>query len=396
MAKKVSKTKKKLTKSKSTSKKLTKVKKSKSTNTPAMRCAKHYAIALVDPFDQMSVGACIPRLPARPSVKQQGRFLGSVQSGSNTGKFFVAIMPSVANEMRTLCQSTNTWNGVRVDTTNGEVFAGRALNIVQGDLKPKANLNVPDDYDVPKYRCRIVSCGFRIRCTSRNDALNGTLYAFASPSHASCEGLSPADFGLSEHCKRVPISKEWTQLTFSAIDEEELMYGATKPFIYGNESMTRLLYYPYCQGIGVGTDPLDDMHGAPIGVVWGECETGQPLTFEYEYIIHYEWYEVNEKQSLETENPIFPHTDTLAAHMAKARQVSQDADGGNDGTILREYAKELSESPITELREIGEWLMNNSRHGSGVSGSRLMKKFEKVFSNHERYGSAYRLIVENN
>lgn len=379
----------KKTKKKKSTKSASTKKKKKSTKSSIKRqmdygkdgrdCAVKYAIAISDPFNSAASGACIPRLPARESVKQEMRSIGNFETNGGTG--FCVMSPSVTNNYRNVIYNHENYASAptKIESTQAAKTANRIRWLTNTDGQNSSYLLPDSSASVPLRRARIIAAGLRIRYRGRTDDMNGTVYAVSSPSHGSLEDMSETDFGTSPYCKRVSVSKEWTQVTLSASDEEELAYP--KADSHYTDQYLRHVLYPFGQGMASSSAVEDESHAPPIAGFWIECDEAINLKFEFEYVCHYEWYQLNHKTSFETKNSVFNGTDEISALLADARRVAENQSQANEKTIVGEFVGGLKKSANAEIRKVGEQAGKVLVQGGAMAAGMAMQYVIDRFSN---------------
>ena len=324
---------------------------------PPNKCGLHYALALADPFDPKAQGVCVPRLPGRSSVKQFGKTTGTFVT--NQGKGFIGMCPSQCSAYRSIVHNNNNWTGTTFDGTDVTRAAGFTTYVtVSGHTI--AQLQTADDSVMPARRSRIVCAGLRVRYIGREENMNGIVYAISSPSHSTLEFRAPSNFATLEYCKRVPVTKDWVTITMSPVDDSELDYAINRPHGNATSNEQMSVYYPYSQGFVSSQGANDDLHGAINAGIFIECEaptannSAAECKFEYEYIYHYEWYDVNEIQSLETRNQVFAETDEIVSLSNQARGTPSQVPGENN--VVSDFVNSMKTSASNEVKKIGRTL----------------------------------------
>ena len=243
-------------------------------------CGRKYLTAAVSPFSADAVGACTPIVPSRPSLKVTARTYGTfVGSGAGGGPGFLIVTPCIAND-DVVAIGTNSGyaggNNVIVTGAN----ATQRINFEAGDLPyTRAQLLSGTADAPPSVRGRIVSVGVRVRYTGSQLNLQGSILAFVSPTHANLNKQSFSEIAQRNGCFRGPISRDWTEVSTIAIDQEELEY------VRSNQSTVKTLY-PFSNHQQLEATDYRNNGGAPIVF----CVTGgTEAPYEFEIVQHIEY-----------------------------------------------------------------------------------------------------------
>lgn len=324
-------------------------------------CDAKYALAICDPFNPLADGACVPKLPARSSVKTSARLFGTISTNHETGHAYIAAKPNFTKDLDQLSVSTSSnTSSTSFQTDHHQVVNGKVVNYACSDLPWNYGYFVPAKEYEPAYaKGRIVSAGLRIRYIGKQEEMNGVVYAYSSPAHQSIEHMDINELRKQASCRRVPVSREWVTVTCSAIDDDEMDYSRDKnPFLQvlagqtlDNENTVRSVCYPFGDGTRVGPqdgteEDTNDLKGPPIMGLFILTQTttqsSQAALFEYEYIVHTE-IALRVENPLETPNEVGHNT----MKIANALNVSKTVGGSNvtDADQKVGFLNELSKQP---------------------------------------------------
>jgi hypothetical protein len=242
-------------------------------------CAAHYATAVGAPFSSGAIGACVPTFPARPSFKVHARTLGSLFVGPSAFGF-LAIAPSIANNVASAWSSLPSYNQTKIDITDLDVttYVMAANPYASGAFLNSATADAMAG--------RIVSVGIRIRYVGTELDRGGLIYGFVSPTHDNINTLGLDKITAYRECIRRPVNREWTTIVVTAIDMDECEYpDSSQYWILGNTSLATInMLYPF-SSLTQATSTLTTT-GAPVACFIVTGVEGNE--FEFEIIQHSE------------------------------------------------------------------------------------------------------------
>lgn len=261
----------------------------KAVSRPALKlteCAAKYAVAIIDPWDKLAMGACVPMAPARPTMKVCGFLRGIVHIGT-AGIGFIAASPCIANNIACVYHSASSFAGSTIEATTFAIL-GVVHNAISNLPFTRTNLVDGGASNVPIALGRIVSAGLSLRYIGTEYNRGGRVMCYSEPTHESINTYTTSVMGAkleSEFSTPGPNrNKCW--ITTNGIDSEELEFPDVANFMSGNEQNLRLCY-PLSRGEKVSNNTGDDTHGA---VIMGALISGLPGdVYEYEYIQHCEY-----------------------------------------------------------------------------------------------------------
>lgn len=324
---------------------------------PVNQCEKGYLAAVTMPFSASADGACVPHFPSRPSMKTAARYQGIItcaadsSAGAINPQGFVAVAPCLANDLPCIYYSTGgafTGNMVDVSQTGaispvqlvqGNPYSYRDLipRPVSGQSETNVNLTIS-----PEIKGRIVSAGLRIRYIGPENTAAGIMCVFTTASHENIQRMNFDDMQSRVGCRRVPVSREWTQIVDSASDAGELDYGEPPILSMGSANIQNFQYikyacYPYCNDKTVTYASADYGDQGAITMIAFIVGASAGAKYEFEYIQHNEF--VGEKVVNATVNQtIAGSTDRVQA--AKDTTVgSNQAREDNTVSCLLNYAQ---------------------------------------------------------
>lgn len=244
-------------------------------------CAAHYALAVGSPFSRLANGACVPTFPARMSQKVTAFLSGQLLAGSQ-GFGFIGVAPCVANNSPQIYATTGAYNGTTIDYTNGT-----GVNPIQVQSLPYSSSQLlGGDVSVPApVTGRIVSCGLRVRYVGTELDKGGLLYCLVTPDHTNTNGLNMASLAAYSECIKVPVSRKWTTIVASAIDQSECAYPEESSVATIVDTATRNMLYPFSQLNAISGATLSV--GAPIMVIGIQSKSQNQ--FEFELVLHVEY-----------------------------------------------------------------------------------------------------------
>lgn len=232
-------------------------------------CVVAYAHAIFDSFSQKALGACIPQYMAGDSFKQYGFIRGSMTIGTG-GIGYVAMAPTVVNNLPSIIHTTSAFTGVAVDTTIATtgVEAIDCVNLQVASSDIDASPNVASG--------RIVAAALSIEYASAIKDIAGTVYSFSSINRTPADGQTVATLGAIRNCARQRVDAKSLYLPQFGINQYEQMYSGD------TYASANLKIYPY-------SGEIDQDGTAEVPATALFLVEGTPgHVFNFEYVIHAE------------------------------------------------------------------------------------------------------------
>lgn len=254
---------------------------------PISECAAKYAIAIADPWNPASEGACVPTHPSRPSQKHTSYRKGTVVIGQD-GFGFVAAAPCLANDQPSIWHTQSNYAGSLASISVDSPALGVAP-VIQTMLPYSGS----DFIDVSAGRFqipvagRIVSASLTLEYTGTELDRAGSVVCFVDPNHSSVAGLNYGDIESRRESSYETSNQSRSKcvVSINGLTEQELQYPEIDPAIYNTNAQLQTMW-PFSEPLSsVGTS--DSFVGAPPMIIWVTGVKGS--TWHYEYIQHTEF-----------------------------------------------------------------------------------------------------------
>jgi hypothetical protein len=280
-------------------------------SSPSVRmshCAAKYALAVTDPLNPATRGACVPYGSA-PTMKVTAftRFDLTIGTG---GLAFMYIAPCLANDSPSVYYTTGSYTGTTAtanqpwatagNSTTAATFTTGWTTAAHNGPFTTAQVTNPTSNDNPSnVQGRIVAAGLRCQYTGTTLNESGLFYGYHDPSHTSLSGISAAIVGSFGDTNIKGINRRPNTLSVFGISEEEMTIKLADP---GGTSGVALDLYPYSNGnvtwetvFGGSTTEIAPytlpasyggstyyvLSGVPVGVVAITGVAGQTVHVEY-------------------------------------------------------------------------------------------------------------------
>jgi hypothetical protein len=334
-------------------------------------CTRHYLQALSKPFDPASLGACVPSMPSRPTIKTATWGTGTFAVGA-AGFGFLLVSPTVCNDTPMLwatnasfsgTSATFTVNNTAGTSTTGVIpvmFANSIFDV--GDILPTGTGFGQTTSS------RIVAVGIECTCTTPIMNVGGTITALVHPDHRNLYGCTSSSLtGFTGSCSK-RIDTKPVRICVGAVSEFERQFSDTSAA--GSAGEERISFaYPFSR-----TEWLESLSqtnswnngAAPIAI----CIDGVPgLSYMYRIIVHYEITGTS-GQTLATPNHLTTRDDTLSSFVANqlgavqaaALQMFGDATRGS----LRLAGQVLMQRGVQALGSMSRGAMSSTAQANGV------------------------------
>ncbi len=327
-------------------------------------CAMKYATAIADPWSPQAEGACIPRHPARNSMKIRGFARFKVTVGTN-GIGFCYLTPCSSNGGACVVYSTGTYAGTDANAT----ITGSTTGVAKGTLStlPFAGSKfVPASvYDPPEVAGRIVSCAMSWQYTGTVSDMGGVVYALVTPDHSNTNGIGTNNIGAFAETQvtRVDSRRHWIGL--SGIDDRELNYP--DPVDDATVSSQNEVTYPFSNGDTFSSDNADASVGGAPACIWIQGKAG--ITFQIEVVQHVEYVGVLAQHALTPTHSDAVGFEVVANAAARLPALAQSKPNASRPSLMKEALTEIGH----ELRPVaaiaGKGLLQIA--GNAIAGAAL-------------------------
>lgn len=300
-------------------------------------CAQHYFLAIAKPFHPDAAGACVPSFPARLSQKTSSFMRGTFSIGT-AGVGYVAVAPVVSNDSPILWLTGNNFSGTSINVVPTALATGVTSVNMTTNLFPTSSYNDGTTSIASTLTTRIISCAIRIRYTGTELNKSGLVYALVEPDHSNVNSLSINSIGAYKECIVNPVTRNWTEVVASAIDNDETNYPDSTQYNLlaapGSGQAEQInMIYPFSRVAAVEGGSL--FIGAPIIAI---MVTGaHNNTYEYEIIQHAETVG-RPVQSVSTKS----HSDIQGMSTVTSAAGQTPALRGSDSTLSQSAAMLLN------------------------------------------------------
>jgi len=245
-------------------------------------CAAKYAAAIGNPFSPQAIGACIPTFPCRESFKVSARKFGAFQVGASY-RGFVAVSPCLANDVVSIWNTLGSYQGSTFTVDPSAPQTGLVSSAF--DTLPFTASELSDTTKVSNAEMagRIISTSIRIRYIGTQLNFGGRCYAYVDPAHGNLNGQSMETIGGRKGCLRVPVSREWTEITVFANTDDEVAYPVSAN--HSADMCDLLTMFPLSSRLGIASGTTD-IGGFPIVIAINSTAAND---FEYEIVTHAEY-----------------------------------------------------------------------------------------------------------
>jgi len=180
-------------------------------------CLVKYSIALINPFDEMAKGACLPSFPAFPSQKMR-TFVRTTSKLGLQGFGYAIARASASNNASCVSYTDGAYNGT---TASSFIASGT------GVILANANSNFSTtDFATDGVQQRLVALGLRVRYIGTELNRSGRISMCENPNHESWVGTVVNDFRLYDNATSDDFNRTWHTCTYQPISAAEFAYGA--------------------------------------------------------------------------------------------------------------------------------------------------------------------------
>lgn len=270
-------------------------------------CAAKYALAVTDPLNPATRGACVPYGSA-PSMKTTAftRFDLTIGTG---GLAFMYICPCLANDLPSVYYTTSTYTGTTSTSNQIWATAGNGTTAAtfttgwtsishNGPFTAQQLTNTSTDDYTPYVQGRIVAAGARAQYTGTTLNESGLFYGYHDPAHSSLSGISAATMGSFGDTNIKGVNRRPNTLAVFGVAEKEMTFYISD--VTGTAGVVEDLY-PFANGNYVWESTYNNygttitpfitaaslpagyytIAGVPVGVVAITGVAGQTVHVEY-------------------------------------------------------------------------------------------------------------------
>jgi len=220
------------------------------------KCGLKYALAVSDPFNPASRGACVP-VGGAPTGKTHAILRFDVIIGT-AGVGFVVLNPSIANDMPSGFYTTALFAGTDAVpfSASGVVGSpGVSSTLATGweKFSMPSPFNTAQLVDIssatPEACGRIVSTGFRAQYTGTTLNESGLHYCYHDPAHNSLSAVNALVMGSFGDANVEGVSRRPCMQAAFAVNEMEVEFSSSTP-VTAPSSINGLLstLYPFSGG----------------------------------------------------------------------------------------------------------------------------------------------------
>lgn len=310
-----------------------------------------YYAALATPFSMQARGCGVPSFPSVASQKATG-FLNGVAVVGVNGMGFLAVSPCLANDAGVVYYSEATYgqNSIQIDpSATGQTSRNMTSLPWDGDLLVDGTASAPSSV-----RGRIIATGVRVRYIGTELERGGRLVTYVSPSHSNLNGASFDRLASRAEAVRLPVSREWVEMTIFANTTDELEYPGHLYGAVGQSEYIRAVYPCSNNETLNAAGGSSTFKGAvPLAFIF----TGTPGNqFEYEIITHCEYVGAS------TSSFVTPsHCDIEG--MSKVQNAASQCGMARGGTSDRTAERSMSSAFMSFAYENRHTIVSAARAG---------------------------------
>lgn len=308
-----------------------------------------YYAAIATPFNMQARGCGVPSFPSVASQKATGFLTGVAVVGAN-GMGFLAVSPCLANDDNVVHYSGATYaqNSIQIEPSVTGLNARRMTT-----LPWDSALLVDGTGSAPSsVRGRIIATGVRIRYIGTELERGGRIVTYVSPSHSNLNGSSFDRLASRAEAVRLPVSREWVEMTVFANTTDELEYPGHLYNATGQSEYIRSVYPCSNNETINSTDSYKG--GVPIAFIFTGSAGNQ---FEYEIITHCEYVGAS------TASFVTPsHCDIEG--MSKVQNAASQCGMARAGTSDRTGERSMSSAFMSFAYENRHTIVNAARAGA--------------------------------
>lgn len=191
-----------------------------------------YCHALCNPFEAKPCG--VPLAPIISTQKTKVYAKGTAHTGT-TGYGYVCARPghSAANNSTTVYYSDATYAGNTVEAATGAGMLSASTNA------PFDSTQISGAASGVSFR--LVAFGLRVRYTGTELNRGGNKVCLVDPTHNTVAGRTEADLLSDPQARKLPVSRNWTSLTWQPIITAEFEFNLA---LFGSAHFAVLLVSP--------------------------------------------------------------------------------------------------------------------------------------------------------
>jgi hypothetical protein len=236
------------------------------------KCAVDYLKALVDPFGPFDQLPCIPDVLTLPSYKFKTLTRAPIATGVDSCGYIAMNTFAIASDQNIAQGTTSNFTGTAYDT--GQVPANYSL-LTSNSPFTIATAN-PGTNTRPFFR--LVGAGVRVRYTGPLIAQGGTFTLYRAPGNNQIPTpTTQATMQLNDRTARVPVTNDWSYVTYQPTDNDSLSYRQYGQLPAGHNILifingtgqglpfdVELVQYWECQSTSIGQ--TTHSHSDPVGM----------------------------------------------------------------------------------------------------------------------------------
>jgi hypothetical protein len=179
-------------------------------------CLVKFSIAMINPFDELAKGACLPSFPAFPSQKMR-TFVRITSKIGLQGVGYVLARGSASNNSSCCSYTDGAFNNST---------AADFLSLGTGIVIVSSNSNFATaDFGTDGVQQRLVALGLRVRYTGTELNRSGRISMCEHPNHDTWVGTVMDDFRLYDNATSADFDRSWHTCTYQPISAAEFAYG---------------------------------------------------------------------------------------------------------------------------------------------------------------------------
>lgn len=319
------------------------------------KCAAKLASAIADPFSENARGACFPLYPAPDSHKVTAfsRVEGAI---GTAGVGFIAINPSVANNLASYYVTSSAFTGTRavILSANSTLTTGIVQGTHNGPYTAEQFIR-NDNLAEPELAGRVVAVGVRVTYTGTSLNESGLCVSLCHPTHGNLSGVVSSSLQAYSQADICPFTRKPCTSIIAPSGINETSYpGPTEStnlrllYPFGPDSRFHVAYETPSGASYINTALVDGVTvslGSPIHMVMVTGVAGS--TFHVDIIYHLE-YTGPDTASMSTPNSV--DVSSVYAILTAASQLStrKMADpNGSNWKLLMDGIRSAMGSPVS-------------------------------------------------
>jgi hypothetical protein len=211
-------------------------------------CLVKYSIALINPFDENAIGACVPSFPSFPSMKIRSFARFTTHVGS-TGVGWAIAKGDCANNVSTVHYTDTGYLG----TESTAITTGGGTGLFDAVTN---NSYSTTEFGKDLLQQRLVSLGLRIRYVGTELNRSGRVSMVEHPTHDSWNAISVIGVKQFDNATSNDFGRSWHMVTWQPINAIEMQYNDTASSPYDSGAYPLVIAYTGVAGQAVEVEVM--------------------------------------------------------------------------------------------------------------------------------------------